>query len=125
MLHGLSSVPAVLIVLAAGSAEARGSRHEARLRACGPATCVILTGDRADGVVPVTVAGHPVVVEGDRRFQVALPVETVRAWSAPFARSIAVTTTAPNGKVTTREVRLPIGLLGQATELAALEVTAR
>ena len=76
-------------------------------------------------MTPVTVAGHSVVVEGDRRFQVALPVETVRAWSAPFARTIAVTTTAPGGAVTTHEVRLPIGLLGQVTELAALEVTAR
>ncbi len=84
-----------------------------------------LRGERADAGDAVTVAGHAVAASGGRRFEVAVPVESVRAWSAPFARTVEVGVAARDGGVTTRAVRLPIGLLGHVTELAALEVRSR
>lgn len=125
MVRRFAFVASLPLLLVAGTAQARDLGRDARLRACGDDTCVVLTGERADADDAVTVAGHPVAVEGGRRFAVAVPVDQVRAWSAPYARTIAVTTTDRSGTVTTRDVRLPIGLLGHVTELAALEVRSR
>jgi hypothetical protein len=118
----LSSLP---LLLAAAPAAARNAGDTARLRTCGADTCVVLRGERADPADAVTVAGHTVAATGGRRFEVAVPVASVRAWSAPFARVVEVGVVAHDGGVTTRAVRLPIGLLGHVTELAALEVRSR
>ena len=71
------------------------------------------------------MAGHRVFVQGGRRFEVAVPVDAVRAWSVPFARTVAATTIGRTGEAKTRDVRLSIGLLGHVTELASLEVRSR
>lgn len=118
----LSSLP---ILLAAGTADARSRGDDARLRPCGEDTCVVLTGRRDRATDGVTVAGHPVAARGGRRFEVAVPLDRVRAWSVPHARTIALGTLSGTGDQTTRDVRLPIGLLGHVTELAALEVRSR
>jgi hypothetical protein len=125
MLRRLATVATCPLLLVAGVAGARDLGRDARLRLCGDETCVVLTGERADASDAVTVAGHPVAVEGGRRFSVAVPLDRVRAWSAPYARTIAVTTLDRSGEATTRDVRLPIGLLGHVTELASLEVRSR
>jgi hypothetical protein len=125
MLRRLVTVSSVPVLLAAGAAEARDGGRDARLRTCGGDTCVVLSGVRADPADVVMVAGHLVVAKGGRRFEVAVPVDAVRAWSAPFARTVAVTTIDRAGEATMREVRLPIGLLGHVTELALLEVRSR
>jgi hypothetical protein len=96
---------------------------ETRLRHCGGATCLMVTGHRSDATAPVTLAGHAVTVQGARNWRVAVPLETVRAWSAPFARTIAVQIGGADGGAAMR-ARLPIGLLGHVTDLAFLDVRA-
>jgi hypothetical protein len=67
-----------------------------------------------------------VQVDGSRRWRVRLPVETVRQWSALYARTIQVTMLDPkSGSENTTMARLPIGLLGHVTDLAMLEVSVR
>lgn len=125
MVRRLVACASLPLLLLAGAAEARDASRDARLRTCGDETCVVLTGERGDAADVVTVAGHRVPVQGGRRFEVAVPVDAVRAWSVPFARTVAVTTIDRTGEATTRDVRLPIGLLGHVTELASLEVRSR
>ena len=125
MLHRLAIASSLLATLAAAPADARRVDGTARLRHCGTATCVVLTGVRAGRADVVTVAGHPVAVQGARRFEAEVPVDTIRDWSAPFARTVALATVGRDGEIATREVRLPIGLLGHVTELASLEVRSR
>jgi hypothetical protein len=55
-----------------------------------------------------------------------LPVETVRQWSAPFARTISVEIEdIKTRNATSAEARLPIGLLGHAEDLAMLVISAK
>lgn len=92
-----------------------------RLVACGAQTCLLIRGERQSADAPVTINGHRIAVEGGRTWRLRLPLDTLRAWSAPFAREVSVATDGGEG----REVSLPIGLLGHTTDLAALEVRAR
>ncbi|HEX7857164.1 MAG TPA: hypothetical protein VF503_26070 [Sphingobium sp.] len=97
-----------------------------RLVSCGPETCLVVTGHRASVTSRVSINDNVVAVEGGRSWRVRLPLATVRAWSAPFARSIAVAVAQPDGLVeASTEAELPIGLLGHRTDLAALVVRAR
>jgi hypothetical protein len=91
-----------------------------RLQHCDSGTCLLVTGRRLDAAASVTVAGHDVSVEGMRNWQVALPLETVRAWSPSSARTITVNVGGELGGWAV--VPLPIGLLGGSVELAFLEV---
>ena len=79
-----------------------------------------MTGQRADRTAPVAINGHEVPVSGGRKWQARLPIETVRAWSAPLARKITIQVAG----VETKAV-LPIGLLGHTPDLAYLTVTAK
>jgi hypothetical protein len=91
---------------------------------CGEQSCLQVTGHRADPAQIVTINGRAVAVEGERRWRVRVPVATVRQWSAPFARTIMVSLREPDTQHETIEpVDLPVGLLGQVTELAALEIS--
>lgn len=101
------------------SAAPRPINAETRLRHCGGETCLQVSGHRTDAAMPVLLAGHEVTVQGARSWHVALPLETVRSWSAPFARSIAV-----NIDGSEAQARLPTGLLGHVSDLAFLEVSA-
>lgn len=89
----------------------------ARVAKCGTTSCLVVSGRRADAALPVRVNGHEVQAEGGRRWRVRVPVATVRAWSEPLARTIAVSV----GE-TRQEVALPIGLLGHSHDLAMLVV---
>ncbi|WP_404482118.1 hypothetical protein [Novosphingobium sp. BL-52-GroH] len=96
-----------------------------RLVSCGEQSCVLVSGYRADPASAVYINGHPVSVEGRRAWKVSLPVETVREWSAPRARTIDVTLCRPGADDETARADLPIGLLGHVTNLAALVVGSR
>jgi hypothetical protein len=74
----------------------------------------------------VQINGHAVHVEGKQRWRVRLPLETVRSWSVPFARTIEVTLLDPsNPGEGSHKAKLPIGLLGHVSDLASLVVTAK
>lgn len=97
-----------------------------KLVRCGAETCLRITGHRADPASIVSINDHVVPVKGKHDWQIRLPVEVVREWSAPYARTIKVSLHNP---ATQREsiasVDLPIGLLGLATNLASLVVSVR
>jgi hypothetical protein len=91
-----------------------------RLVACGDQPCLLIHGQRQQRDEPVVINGRTVAVEGGRSWHLRLPMATLRAWSAPYARSLAIATGQNQS-----EASLPIGLLGHTTDLAALEVRAR
>lgn len=107
------------IVIAAGLAAPASAAPGARTRLveCRSQTCLLVAGRRADAGATVRINGHEVPVEGGRKWRVRLPVDTVRAWSAPYARTIMVSTMKA-----TEEVDLPIGMLGHREDLAMLVV---
>jgi hypothetical protein len=97
-----------------------------RLVSCRSGSCLLISGQRDDAASMVRINGHAVVVEGKRHWRVRLPIETVRAWSAPLARTIRITLLDPETHAeTTAKADLPIGLLGHVTELASLVVSIR
>lgn len=121
---------AVMLLIASGAALASpaiaASEPSARLVTCGNESCLLVSGRRDDEASSVRINGHAVPVDGKRRWRVSLPLETVRDWSAPFARTIEVTVLeADTGREAFQRANLPIGLLGHATELASLVVRAR
>ncbi|WP_235037662.1 MULTISPECIES: hypothetical protein [unclassified Novosphingobium] len=99
---------------------------DTKLVACGEASCLLVSGRRDDAASDVSINGHPVAVEGQRAWRVSLPVETIREWSLPRARTIDVTLMDPRtGDQTTSRAGLPIGLLGHVTDFAALVIGTR
>ncbi len=88
-----------------------------RLVACGTESCLLISGQRADAAASILVNGHAVATQGARHWRVRVPVSTVRAWSAPLARSISVTVAD-----TEFEASLPVGMLGRSRDLAMLVV---
>jgi hypothetical protein len=100
--------------------------HKARLVSCDGGDCLLLSGTRGSSDAPVRVNGHLVGAEGGRGWKVLLPVQNVREWSLPGARSIAVTTQDPDSQDSVvNQVDLPIGMLGSITELAYLVIPQR
>ena len=97
-----------------------------RLIRCGEQSCLQINGRRGDPAATVSINGHDVPFEGEHSWRVRLPVEVVRQWSAPYARTIEVSL---HDTETQREaiasVDLPIGLLGGVTDLASLVISAR
>ena len=97
-----------------------------RLVRCGAQNCLLIKGHREDSASTVSINGRAVSVEGGRGWQVRVPVDTVREWSAPAAREIEVSLRNPETqRETTDSVDLPIGLLGNLTDLASLEISVR
>lgn len=88
-----------------------------RLVECRPGDCLLVTGRRDHRNATVSINGHAVAVEGARRWQVRLPVDTVRAWSAPSARTVTISV---DGAET--EARLPIGMFVQPKALTMLTI---
>lgn len=97
----------------------------ARLVRCGAESCLRIAGHRESPALVVRVNGYVVPVEGERRWEVDLPIDTVRDWSAPYARTIEVSLHGPEaaGDVSA-SIALPIGLLGGTTNVASLMVSA-
>ncbi|MBB3861526.1 hypothetical protein GGQ88_002810 [Novosphingobium hassiacum] len=88
-----------------------------RLVHCDAGNCLVVTGRRADAAAPVSINGHAVQVRGTRKWRAVVPVQTVREWSEPYARTVTVSVAASD-----TEADLPIGLLGHAEKLAMLVV---
>lgn len=102
------------------------SKPSTRLIRCGEESCLQISGRRDDRAMIVSVNGHVVAVEGKRRWRVRLPVEVVRQWSAPYARTIEISLRDPETQgVTIASVDLPIGLLGGLKDLASLVISVR
>lgn len=91
-----------------------------RVVSCGVESCLLVSGRRADASMPVSVNGHEVGTSGRRSWKARIPVSQVRRWSAPYARSIAVS--VGNEEHSTS---LPVGLLGTRGDLAMLVVSVK
>ncbi|WP_242124883.1 hypothetical protein [Sphingobium sp. Sx8-8] len=125
LLKGLALVGAAWAISAAAPAMA-APRQSARLVSCADGDCLLVSASRANPQARILINGHPVQAEGGRRWKALLPVETVRAWSMPGARNIAVTTLEPDkGNQITTDIKLPGGMLGNITELAYLVILQR
>ncbi len=112
-----------LMLAAAGAAPASAaSEPKTRLVSCEAGSCLLVTGHRADPASAVLINGHAVQVEGARHWKARLPVETVRLWSAPQARSITVSVVDQARGSAASTAILPIGLLGHAEDLAMLVI---
>lgn len=111
------------VALGGGAAAAHPVTASTALHRCGPDTCLVVSGHRADAAAPIRIAGHIVNSEGGRNWRTIVSLADVQAWSPPAARSISVEVAGPTGG--TVAAALPIGLLGQVTELAALDVSVR
>ncbi|GAA0273643.1 hypothetical protein GCM10009127_12650 [Alteraurantiacibacter aestuarii] len=94
-----------------------------KLVRCGEESCLQISGYRDDPASIVRLNGEVVTADGGQDWQVRLPIETVRQWSAPNARTIEVSLLDPEtAQVTSASTSLPIGLLGDISSLAFLEV---
>ena len=108
---------ALLVGLLLATPAFAASTPATRLVDCGADSCLLVTGQREDAAVPVSINGHAVRVHGARKWRAVVPVDTLRAWSEPYARSITVSVAASEV-----EADLPIGMLGHAENLAMLVV---
>jgi hypothetical protein len=122
-MRGFSLGVALVAAILAPAAMA-AQTPDTRLVSCGQDSCLLVSGYRVDASSEVRINGHQVPVEGRQTWKVRLPVETVRSWSAPRARTIEVTVLG-SGDETTKRADLPIGLLGHVTELASLTIGAQ
>jgi len=97
-----------------------------KLVRCGEHSCLKISGYRDNPAATISINGHEVPVNGGHGWRVRLPVEIVREWSIPYARTIEVTLHDPETqRETSAEADLPIGLLGHVTNLASLVVNIR
>jgi hypothetical protein len=126
-----SSSPAALIarsLLALAALALPGlaaAAPDARLVHCGAATCLRLTGSRADAAVLVRVAGRVVPVEGARSWRVDLPLAATVGIADPSGQTVTITLADPRtGAERTDTAILPPGALGRPVALASLTVYA-
>jgi len=89
----------------------------AKLVDCGSESCLQVSGHRDKATSEVSINGHVVAAQGARKWRLRLPVNTVRAWSEPYARTISVSVAGAE-----HEADLPIGMLGHTGNLAMLVV---
>jgi len=125
----ISALAAVLgagLIVGFSSPAYAAAQPRTRLVPCEAGSCLLVTGHRASAASAVNINGRGVSAEGARRWRVRVPVDTVRAWSAPFARTITVSVVDAETRTDAiAEVDLPIGLLGQAENLVSLVVSAK
>lgn len=118
----LGSILAVALV--STTSIAAEPKPKTRVVSCDAGSCLLVTGQRASAASAVSINGHAVAVEGRRNWRARVPVDTVREWSAPFARTITVSVVdAETPTDATAQVKLPIGMLGHAENLALLVVS--
>lgn len=119
------ALTSALIVGTLASPAAAAPRPSAELVRCGTESCLRISGHRENPASIVMINGHIVPTEGQRRWEIDLPIETVRDWSAPYARTVEVSSYNPETlRRASATVDLPIGLLGGVTSLASLVVSA-
>lgn len=116
----------VLVTTGFATPAMAAARPVTRLVRCGDQNCLVVSGHRDNVAATVSINGHEVPVKGARGWQARLPVETLREWSLPYARTIEVTLRDPGTqREASAEARLPVGLLGHVTNLASLVVSIR
>lgn len=124
MVHPFRIVAALAVLIAAAPGSARP--YDTRLVNCGAGDCLLVRGHRASPQAEVRINGRPVEVRGGTAWRIALPVETIRAWSAPSAQALHVAVAEPDSDTASdMSMRLPIGMLARPIELASLIVRAR
>lgn len=106
------------------AAPAAASEIATRVVGCAEGSCLLVTGHRASAKAAVSINGRAVNTQGSRKWRARVPVETLREWSAPLARTITVSV-MDRGIQRDSEARLPIGLLGHAEDLAFLVVSVK
>lgn len=117
---------AAILAAALSSPAYAATEPRTRLVACKAGSCLLVTGHRANAASAVSINGRTVPAEGARKWRVRVPVDTVREWSAPFARTVTISVVDAETRTdATAEVDLPIGLLGQVENLALLVVSAK
>ena len=101
------------LAMALASPASAAAEPTTRLVDCEAGSCLIVSGHRADSSSAVSINGHKVSVAGLRKWRAILPVETLRLWSAPYARTITVSVVDARTRTEgSAEANLPIGLLG-------------
>jgi hypothetical protein len=96
----------------------------AKLVHCGAESCLRISGHRESPTSVLRINGRVVPAEGRRKWEVDLPIGTVRDWSAPHARTIEVSLHDPDTqRAASAFVDLPIGLLGGVDDLSSLVVS--
>lgn len=88
-----------------------------RLVACPSGDCLLVSGRRETGDASVTLNGHPVAVEGGRRWQFRLPVATLRTWCEANARSVSIGVAGVEMRA-----KLPIGMMVRPQALTMLVI---
>lgn len=92
---------------------------------CGKDDCLRVSGHRDEMNHSISLNGVPVAAEGKNDWRVDLPISAVREMCGPRDQAIEVAMRDPE---TRREhsarARLPIGLLGDSSKIAAIEITA-
>lgn len=126
------SVPArvlelgILLVAAFAWPASATTEPKTRLVSCDVGSCLLVTGRRPDARSTVTINGHAVSVQGAQKWRASLPVDTLRQWSEPYARTITVSVIDDESRESASAgADLPIGLLGHAEDLAMLIVSAQ
>jgi hypothetical protein len=120
---GYLSLPLAVMAASLSSTAMAGTEPSTRLVDCRAGSCLLISGERDHAASVVRINGQAVAVDGRRKWRVRVPVETVRRWSEPFARTISVATVDPRTqRESVAEADLPIGLLGNVTNLASLVV---
>jgi len=118
------AVSCVLILASFASPASAAPEPSAKLVHCGEESCLRISGHRESPASVVRINGNVVPAEGRRKWEVDLPIRTVRDWSAPHARTIEVSLHDPETqRAASTSVDLPIGLLGGVNDLASLVVS--
>jgi hypothetical protein len=124
--RGRTLALAAIIATGLASPAMAASEPSTRVVSCRSGSCLLVVGRRDSAASAVSINGHAVAVEGGRSWRVSLPVETVRDWSVPLARTITVAVADVGSPLATEsEARLPIGLLGHAEDLAMLVISVK
>jgi hypothetical protein len=97
-----------------------------RLVRCGEESCVRVAGYRTDPSSAVRINGRTVSVEGKRSWKIDLPVDVIREWSEPNARTISVSFSDTFSQFEETSIAsLPIGLLSDASIISSIEFSVR
>ncbi len=122
---GLALSLGSIALVGTGSPAMAEADAKTKLVRCGAQDCLQISGYRADPGLSVTLNGQVVDVEGQHSWRAEIPVETIRQWSAPNAREIEISLQdAASQQRSSVMADLPIGLLGDISALASLEVRA-
>ena len=104
-------------IIASATPAIAASESRTRLVECRTGDCLLVTGRRDDRNAVVAINGRTVPVEGALRWEIRLPVDTLRAWSAPDARTVTISVDGVES-----EARLPTGMFVQPEQLTMLVI---